>query len=125
MEYRYGELRRDEKKLIKSVGECAKTSWKFRDLLQIRVVAELSRRGKVMSTLVKYWQRIFQREKDDLVRVCYNWQINNALCDGWAKELEKEINKIGLGHIWRNPTENQRGTICNDIERQIFVRKFK
>jgi hypothetical protein len=41
--------------------------------------------------------------------------------------LENELNKTGLGHIWRNPTENQRGTVCkevkercNDIERQIF-----
>jgi hypothetical protein len=56
-------------------------------------VAELelgrdSRRGKVMSTLVKYWQRILQMDKDDLVRVCHDWQINNAQYDGWAKEFE-------------------------------------
>jgi hypothetical protein len=53
--------------------------------------------------------------------------INNAQYDGWAKKLEKELNKTGLGHIWRNPTENQRGRVCkevkeiyNDIERQHF-----
>jgi hypothetical protein len=40
-----------------------------------------------MSTLVKYWQRILQMDKDDLVRVCYNWQINNVQYDGWAKKL--------------------------------------
>jgi hypothetical protein len=50
-------------------------------------VAELelgrdSRRGKVMSTLVKHWQRILQMDKDDLVRVCHDWQINNAQYDG-------------------------------------------
>jgi hypothetical protein len=46
--------------------------------------------------------------------------------------LEKELNKIGLRHIWGNPTENQRGTVCkevkercNDIERQLFFCKFK
>jgi hypothetical protein len=55
-------------------------------------VAELelsrdSRRGKVMSTLVKYWQRILQMDKDDLLRVCYDWQMNNVQCDGWAKKL--------------------------------------
>jgi hypothetical protein len=66
-------------------------------------------------------------DKDDLVRLCYDWQINNVQYDGWAKKLEKELNKIGLGHIWRNPTENQRGTVrkevkerCNDIKRQNF-----
>jgi hypothetical protein len=113
-----------------------KKSWEFRDL-QLMGVAKLelgrySGRGKVMSTLVKYWQRILQMDKDDLVRVCYDWQINNAQYNGWGKKLEKELNKIGLEHIWRNPNENQRGTICkevkercNDIERQHFFRKFK
>jgi hypothetical protein len=77
-------------------------------------VAELelgrnTRRVKVMSTLVKYWQRILQMDKDDLVRVCYDWQINNVHYDGWAKKLEKELNKTGLGHIWWNTTKNQRG----------------
>jgi hypothetical protein len=66
-------------------------------------------------------------DKDDLVRVCYDWQINNVHYDGWAKKLEKELNKTGLGHIWWNTTKNQRGTVCkevkercNDIERQNF-----
>jgi hypothetical protein len=45
-------------------------------------------------------------DKDNLVRVCYDWQINNAQYDGWAKKLEKELNKIGLEHSWRNPIEN-------------------
>jgi hypothetical protein len=44
------------------------------------------------STLVKYWQRILQMDKDDLVRACYDWQINNVQYDDWAKKLEKEIN---------------------------------
>jgi 1,2-phenylacetyl-CoA epoxidase catalytic subunit len=57
-------------------------------------VAELelgrdSRRGKVMSTLVKYWQRSLQMDKDDLVRVCYDWQINNAQYDGLAKNWRR------------------------------------
>jgi hypothetical protein len=59
-------------------------------------------------------------------------QINNVQYDAWAKKLEKELNKIGLGHIWRNPAENQRGTVCkevkercNDIERRNFFCKFK
>jgi hypothetical protein len=45
-----------------------------------------SGRGKVMSTLVKYWQRILHMDKDELVRVCYDWQINNVQYDSWAKK---------------------------------------
>jgi hypothetical protein len=86
-----------------------------------------SRRGKMMSTLMKYWQRILQMDKDELVRVYYDCKINNVQYDSWAKKLEKEVNKIGLGHIWQNPTKNQRGKTCkeieercNDIEQQNF-----
>jgi hypothetical protein len=61
-----------------------------------------------MSTLVKYWKRILHMDKDDLVTVCYDWQINNAQYDGWAKKLQKQLNKIRLSHIWQNPTENWR-----------------
>jgi hypothetical protein len=69
-------LRRDGKRLIKSMGECAK---KILGIQRFAAngVAELeqgrdSRRRKVMSTLVKYWQRILQMEKDDLVTACYD-----------------------------------------------------
>jgi hypothetical protein len=78
-----------------------------------------SRRGKVMRTLVKYWQRILQMDRNELVRVCYDWQIGNVQYDGWAKKLEKELNKRGLGHIWQNPTENQRGRVCKEIKREM------
>jgi hypothetical protein len=69
-------LRRDGKRWIKSIGECAK---KILGISRFAAngVAELelgrdSRRGKVMSTLVKYWQRILQMDKDDLVTACYD-----------------------------------------------------
>jgi hypothetical protein len=77
--------------------------------------------------MLKYWQRILETDKNDIERVCYDWQINNAQYDGWVKKLENELNKIGLGHIWQNPTGHQRGTVCkevkercNYIERQFF-----
>jgi hypothetical protein len=70
-------------------------------------------------------------DKDKLVRVCYDWQTNNAQYDGWAKKLEKELNKIGQGHIWQKPTENRRSRACkeikyrcNDTESQNSFRKF-
>jgi hypothetical protein len=55
---------------------------------------------------------------------------NNA--QSWAKKLEKELNKVGLGHILQNPTENRRGRRCkeikekcHDIERQNVFAKLK
>jgi hypothetical protein len=45
-------------------------------------VAELemgrdSRRDKVLCLAVKYWLRILQKDKGELIRGCYVWQISN------------------------------------------------
>jgi hypothetical protein len=81
------------------------TGWKETDKIRRRVCKEIlgiprfaanvvvelelgidSTRGKVMSTTAKYCQRILQMDKDDLVRVCCYWQINNTQYDGYAKK---------------------------------------
>jgi hypothetical protein len=36
-----------------------------------------SRRSKVLCLAVKYWLRTLQMDKEELVRVCYDWQVNN------------------------------------------------
>jgi hypothetical protein len=55
-------------------------------------------------------------DKDELVRVHYDWQVNNAQHDSWARKLDKKLSKIGLGQIWQNPIENQRGRECKEIK---------
>jgi hypothetical protein len=74
-------------------------------------VAELelgrdSRRGKVLCFAVKYWQRILLVDKEELVRVCYEWQVNNLEFGSWAKKLSEQLSKIGLGYIWQDLREN-------------------
>jgi hypothetical protein len=58
-----------------------------------------SRRGKVLCLTVKYWLRTLQMDKEELVRVCYEWQINNLEFDSWARKLSKQLSKIGLGYV--------------------------
>jgi hypothetical protein len=36
-------------------------------------------------------------DKEELVRVCYEWQVNNFEFDSWASKLKEQLNKIGLG----------------------------
>jgi hypothetical protein len=36
-----------------------------------------SRRGKVLCLAVKYWLRTVQTDKEELVRVCFEWQVMN------------------------------------------------
>jgi hypothetical protein len=61
-----------------------------------------SRRGKVLSTIAKYWLRLLRMDSLEIVRVCYERQINNLKVDGWAKKLNEELEKIGLAHIWQS-----------------------
>jgi hypothetical protein len=41
----------------------------------------------------------------EIVRACYEWQINNLKVDGWAKKLKEELEKIGLAYIWQSHSE--------------------
>jgi hypothetical protein len=87
----------------------------------------------VMSTLLKYWQGMLQMVKDELESMSYDWQmyIMHTMMDE-QKKLEKKLNKIRQGHIWRNSTENQRGGACkeikhrcNDIKHQHFFSNLR
>jgi hypothetical protein len=46
-----------------------------------------SRRGKVLRLAVKYWLRTLQMDKEELVRVCYERQVNSLEFDSWARKL--------------------------------------
>jgi hypothetical protein len=59
-------VRRDGKRLKKSIGDCAKNFGMLRFSANGAAELELrrdSRRGKVMSMMVKYWQKILQMER--------------------------------------------------------------
>jgi hypothetical protein len=68
-----------------------------------------SRRGKVLCLAV---QRTLQMGKEELERVCYEWQVNNLEFDSWATKLSKQLSKIGLGYIWQDLRVNRVRGIC-------------
>jgi hypothetical protein len=90
-----------------------------------------SRRGKVLRTIVKYWLRLLRMDSLEIVRACYDWQINNLKADGWARKLNEELGKIGLAYIWQSQFEinvnicNKIREKCNDIERQNIFSSVK
>jgi hypothetical protein len=91
-----------------------------------------SRRGKVLCLAVKYWKRTLQVDKEELVRVCYEWQVNNLEFDSWTRKLSKQLSKIGLGYVCQNLRVNTGSGICkkikerfNDIERRIYLQTLK
>jgi hypothetical protein len=50
-----------------------------------------SRRGKVLCLAVKYWQRTLHMDKEELVRVCYERQVNNLEFDSWERKLSEQF----------------------------------
>jgi hypothetical protein len=65
---------------------------------------------------VKYWLRTLQMDKEELVRVCYEWQVNNFEFDSWASKLNEQLNKIGLGYIWHDLSVNTVSGIFKKIK---------
>jgi hypothetical protein len=61
-------------------------------------------------------------DKEELVRVCFEWQVNNFKFDSWASKLNEPLSKIGLGYdVSVNTVSGICKKIkerCNDIERQ-------
>jgi hypothetical protein len=57
-------------------------------------VAELelcrdSTRGKVMSTISKYWLSLLHMDSLEIVRRCYEWQINNLTVECWEEQIRR------------------------------------
>jgi hypothetical protein len=42
-------------------------------------------------------------DKEELVRVCYEWQVNNFEFDSWARKLSEQLSKIGLVFFLARP----------------------
>jgi hypothetical protein len=71
-----------------------------------------SRRAKVLCLAAKYWLRTLQMDKEGLVRMCYEWQVNNLEFDSWARKSSEQLSKIGLGYIWQDIRVNTVSGIC-------------
>jgi hypothetical protein len=72
-------------------------------------------------------------DKEELLRVYYEWQVNNFEFDSWARKLSEQLSKIGLGYIWQDFRVNtvsgnckkKKKERCNDIKRQNMFAKIK
>jgi hypothetical protein len=71
-------------------------------------------------------------DKEELVRVCYEWQVNNLEFDSWARKLSEQLSEIRLGYIWQDLRVNTvRGICkkikerCNDMEWQNLFANIK
>jgi hypothetical protein len=63
-------------------------------------------------------------DKEERVRKCYDWQINNLQYCRRADKLREELNKTGLVYtrIWQGPMQKYMGRICRKIEENIMTK---
>jgi hypothetical protein len=38
----------------------------------------------------------------EIIKMCYEWQINNLKVQGWAQKLREDREKTGLEYIWQS-----------------------
>jgi hypothetical protein len=54
--------------------------------------------------------------KDEIVRVCYEWRVNNLKFGSYSEQLSEKLNKIGLAGIYlARPKRNSVSRICKQI----------
>jgi 1,2-phenylacetyl-CoA epoxidase catalytic subunit len=86
------------------------------------ILPELGRRGKVLNRIMKYWLHLLGMDSSELVKMCYEWQLNSLKADDWAKKLKDELGKMGLAYIWQNQTEINV-TTCKIIIEDVMIYK--
>jgi hypothetical protein len=64
-------------------------------------LGKVSRRGNVLNRITKYWLRLLDMDSSELVKMCYEWQMNN-----WAKKLKEELEKNGLSIYLAKPNRD-------------------
>jgi hypothetical protein len=55
--------------------------------------------------IAKYQLRLLGLNSLEIVRTCYEWQINILNVEGWAKKLKGEWKELGLAYIWQKTSE--------------------
>jgi hypothetical protein len=62
-----------------------------------------SRRGKVVSTISKYWLRLLRMDSLEIVRACCEWQITQPKGRWPGKETKAELEKNGFSIYLAKP----------------------
>jgi hypothetical protein len=61
-------------------------------------------------------------DSGELIKKCFEWQIDNMKFGSWTKKLKDELERTGMAYICHNPQESNAKTLlklitqmCSDI----------
>jgi cell fate (sporulation/competence/biofilm development) regulator YmcA (YheA/YmcA/DUF963 family) len=89
----------------------------------VRELGRTNRKEKVVERIVKYLKRLWDMDEMSLLREALKQQTIEK-GENWLKNLEQELNSLGMGDVWRRGGENNNNIWkvfskrCKDTERQ-------
>jgi alcohol dehydrogenase YqhD (iron-dependent ADH family) len=66
----------------------------------VRELGRTNRKEKVVERIVKYWKRLWDMDETSLLRKALKQQTIEK-GENWLKKLEQELNRLGMGYVWR------------------------
>jgi hypothetical protein len=89
----------------------------------VRELGRTNRKEKVVEQIEENWKRLWDMDETSLLREALKQQ---TIQEGknWLNKLERELNSLGMGDVWRRGGENNNNIWkvvskrCTDTERQ-------
>jgi hypothetical protein len=71
----------------------------------VRELGRTNRKDKVVERIIKYWKRLWDMDETNLQRKGLKQQTIGK-GENWLKKLVQELNKLGVGNVWRRGGKN-------------------
>jgi hypothetical protein len=96
----------------------------------MRELGRTNRKEKVIVRVLRYWQKLWEMDEMSLLGDALKQQSLEKGND-WLNKIKQELERLGMGDVWRNGEENNRNVWiavsrrCVDIERQNMETSMK
>jgi hypothetical protein len=87
----------------------------------VKELGRTNRKEKMLEKVFKYWERLLEMEESSLLGDALIYQREERE-NNWICGIKRELEKLGMGYMWRRGRENDRNSWkmvsqrCVDIE---------
>jgi hypothetical protein len=75
----------------------------------VKELGRTNRKGKVLKRVFKYWERLLEMEESSLLGDALTYQ-REEWENNWICGIKQELEKLGMGYMWRRGRENDRNS---------------
>jgi hypothetical protein len=69
---------------------------------ELQEIRKRQQKGIGAAYLMHYLLHLLRMEKQNKIRICYEWQRSSLRKENWAKSLKEEAGKFGTSYIWQS-----------------------